>query len=143
MEHGTVSAVGRRIRSKVWSLHLNEKVENTIQKCFACQTTLTCGARAGRAIKYVTNAPASTETPQYGLLWSPTGEYLSVLIDKLFQIPSSRSSKVSANTTVPILDKVLSNFGIQEVIKKQIMEVNLIHRHSKSLPLTAALPTVE
>jgi hypothetical protein len=66
-------------------------------------------------------------------------QYSSISYSRYPVVEVARS--ISANITVPILDKVLSNFGIQEVIKKQIMEVSLIHRHSKSLPLTAALPT--
>ena len=47
----------------------------------------------------------------------PTGEYLFVIIDEHSRYPVVEIVTVSANTVIPILDKVISQFGCAKVIK--------------------------
>ena len=106
------------IRSRVWFPRLNEKVEHAVRNCLACQTT-----HAGPERMEPLNM---SEMP--GKAWDnlsmdfcgplPTGEYLLVIIDEYFGYPAVEITKsVSANATVPAVDKVLSMFGYPLVIK--------------------------
>ena len=48
----------------------------------------------------------------------PTGQYLFVIIDEHSRYPVVEIvNSVSANTVIPVLDKVLSIFGIPKIVK--------------------------
>ena len=56
----------------------------------------------------------------------PTGEYLFIIIDEYSRYPIVEIIRsVSAKTVIPVLDKVLSQFGYPQTIKLT-MEVPLI-----------------
>ena len=119
--HQGIERTKSLIWSKLWFPRINEMVENTVRACFACQVT-------NVEPKHMESLKMSSmpETPWQNLSMDfcgpiSTGEYLLVIIDEHSRytvveiVPS-----VSANTVIPIVllvDKVLSTFGMPDVIK--------------------------
>ena len=93
-------------------------VENTVKACFACQVTHV----EPKHMEPLKMSPMP-ETPRKNLSMDfggplSTGEYLLVIIDEYSRYPVVEIvHSVSANTVIPIIDKVFSAFGRPDVIK--------------------------
>jgi hypothetical protein len=106
------------MRSKVWFPGLNGRVENAVKGCMACQVVY--------ADPKQLEPLQMSEMPERA--WQclsadfcgplPTGEYLMVVTDEHSRYPVVEIVRsVSASVTIPVLDKILSDFGTPEVIK--------------------------
>ena len=116
--HQGIERTKSLIRSKLWFPRINEMVENTLKACFACQVPNV----EPKHMEPLKMSPMP-ETPWQNLSMdfcgplSP-GEYLLVIIDEHSRYPVVEIvPSVSANTVIPIVDKVLSTFGRPDVIK--------------------------
>lgn len=106
------------LRSKVWFPGMDAVVENSVKKCVSCQL-LTPEPRAMEPLK-------ASELP--GNAWEnlsmdfcgplPSGEYLFVIIDEYTRYPVVEVVRsVATKTVIPVLDKVISAYGIPCVKK--------------------------
>ena len=106
------------LRSKVWFPHMDGRVENRIANCAPCQ--LLVPERHAMEPLQMSELPGG---PWENLSMDfcgplPTGEYLFVMVDEYSRYPIVEIVKsVSARSTIPVLDKVISTFGIPRVIK--------------------------
>ena len=116
--HQGIERTKSLLRSKLWFPRINEMVENTVKACFACQVTNV----EPKHMEPLKMSPMP-ETPWQNLSMDfcgplSTGEYLLVIIDEHSRYPVVEIvPSVSANTVIPIVDKVLSTFGRPDVIK--------------------------
>ena len=106
------------VREKIWFPQLDSTVESMIKDCLACQATTTLPKP--REPLQMTPMPKKAWTHLaadfYGPL--PTGEHLLVIIDEHSRYPVVEIvHSTSANTVIPILDKVFAMFGTPECIK--------------------------
>ncbi|XP_020555459.2 uncharacterized protein K02A2.6-like [Oryzias latipes] len=105
------------LRSKVWFPNIDQKAETAVRDCIACQA----------ATPVTNNEPLRMsplpETPWHRVSADfcgpfPTGEYLLVIIDEYTRYPVVEIVRsTSANTVIPVMDKVFSLFGIPAVVK--------------------------
>lgn len=106
------------LRSKVWFPGMDAVVENSVKNCASCQLL----APEPRAIEPL----KMSELP--GSAWEnlsmdfcgplPSGEYLFVIIDEYTRYPVVEVVRsVAAKTVIPVLDKVISAYGIPRLIK--------------------------
>ena len=106
------------LRSKMWFPKMNDMVETAIRHCFACQCTYN-GNPHLEPMQMSDMPPAAWNHLSMDFLGPlPSGEELMVLVDEYSRyliVEIIRS--VSANTVIPVLDKILAMFGILEVIK--------------------------
>ena len=116
--HQGITKTKSFIRSKVWFPNINEEVEKIIGKCVACQAM-------GKPV--ILREPLKM-SPLPSRPWErlsadfcgplPSGDYLFVIIDEYSRYPVVEIVRsVSANATIPVLDKVISMFGIPKIIK--------------------------
>ena len=116
--HQGMSRTKSLIRSKLWFPGLNEKVENAVRNCLACQSTF-----SGPPPMEPLNMSKLPDGPWQKLFMDfcgplPTGEHLLVITDKYSRYPVVEIvNSVSANTTIPVIDKVLSVFSYPLEIK--------------------------
>ena len=105
------------LRSKVWFPNLAEKVEQSVKGCIACQTLTPQFNIEPLKMADLPSGPWKDISADFcGPL--PTGEHLFVIIDEYSRYPIVEIIwSVSAKTVIPVLDKVLSQFGYPQTIK--------------------------
>ena len=106
------------IRSKVWFPGINEQVENAIRNCTACQLVHSDPVRLEPlCMSELPEGPWQNLSADFcGPL--PTGEYLFVVIDEYSRYPLVEIVRsTSASTAIPVLDKILSEWGGVKQIK--------------------------
>lgn len=116
--HQGITKTKSFIRSKVWFPNINEEVERIIGKCVACQAMgKPVIHREPLKMSPLPNGPWERLSADFcGPL--PSGDYLFVIIDEYSRYPVVEILRsVSANATIPVLDKVISMFGIPKVVK--------------------------
>ena len=115
--HQGITKTKAFIRSKVWFPGLNEKVNHTIKECAACQSVI--HTKRIEPLK-MSEMPSKPWTNLCADLCCPlpSGDYLFVITDEYSRYPIVELIKSeSATTVIPVLDKVISTFGIPNVIK--------------------------
>lgn len=111
--HQGITRTKAFIRSKVWFPGINEYVENTIKACIACQAA-TYNNTSQKEPLQMTNMPyGAWEYLSADFLGPlPSGEYLLTVTDEHSRYPVVEIIRsTSANTVIPALDKILSQFG--------------------------------
>ncbi|XP_052780716.1 uncharacterized protein K02A2.6-like [Mya arenaria] len=106
------------IRSKVWFPNLNADIETAIKGCLACQAnTKEPRSREPLRMSEMPSGPWMNLSADFcGPL--QTGDYLLVIVDEYSRYPIVEIVKsVSANTVIPVLDKIIAMFGVPTVIK--------------------------
>ncbi|XP_060569033.1 uncharacterized protein K02A2.6-like [Ruditapes philippinarum] len=106
------------IRSKVYFPNMNSEIEAAIQKCLACQSNSNeQGPREPFRMSELPSGPWLNISADFcGPL--ENGDYLLVVIDEYSSYPIVEIIKnISANTVIPVFDKIVSMFAIPEVIK--------------------------
>lgn len=102
------------LRSKVWFPNLRDRVEQAIKGGVACQV-ISPGTRM-EPYKML-ELPSGPWQDLSADLCGPllTGEYLFVITDEYSSYPIAEILRsVSANTVIPVLDKVISEFWVSE-----------------------------
>ena len=117
--HQGMSRTKSFIRSKIWFPRVDEHVEDTINSCIACQAATYANTSSMEPLKISDMPEKAWENLSADFCGPlPTGEYLFVIIDEHSRYPVVEIvNSVSANTVIPILDKVISQFGCPKVIK--------------------------
>ena len=116
--HQGISRTKAFLRSKTWFPGLNDAVENALKHCLACQSVTDKQNRfEPLQMSDMPSGPWENLSADFcGPL--PTGEYLFVVIDEYSRFPTVEIMKsTSANATIPVLDKLISTFGIPKTIK--------------------------
>lgn len=106
------------IRSKVWFPNMNAEIETAIQKCLACQVN-SREPRPREPLK-MSDLPSGPWKNISADFCGPVenGDYLLVAVDEYSRYPIVEIVKsVSANTVIPVMDKIISMFGVPKVIK--------------------------
>ena len=115
--HQGITKTKSFLRSKVWFPNLSDRVERTIKGCVACQTLSRGPNMEPLKMSELPSGPWKDLSADFcGPL--PTGEYLFVITDEYSRYPIVEINRsVSANTVIPVLEKVLSEFSYPQTIK--------------------------
>ena len=91
-------------------------VEKKVQSCCACLVSTPESKREPLAMSPLPKAPWSEVSMDFAEL--PNSEYLLIITDDYSRYPVVETVKsTSANTVIPKVDKVFSEFGIPDVVK--------------------------
>ncbi|KAK3092876.1 hypothetical protein FSP39_008235 [Pinctada imbricata] len=116
--HQGISKTKSFLRSKVWFPNMDGIIEDAIRNCAACQvTTPENKSMTPLKMSELPNGPWENIRIDFcGPL--PSGEYLFVIVDEYSRYPIVEIVRsVSARATIPVLDKVISMFGILKIVK--------------------------
>ena len=114
--HQGIVRTKQLLRSKVWFPKMDSAVEKAINKCFACQAATTTKSR--EPVKMSTLPSASWTILSADFYTTTGGEELLVIIDNYSKFPEIEIvNSTSFKSVIPKLEKILSSFGIPEVIK--------------------------
>lgn len=116
--HQGIVKTKKLIREKIWFPGIDKAVNEAIAKCLYCQAA-TISSKNLEPLKMTPLPDHAWENisidfcgPFY------TGEYLLVLIDDYSRYPIVEIVKsTSAETVIPVLDKIFAMFGIPSVVK--------------------------
>lgn len=105
------------LREKVWFPTIDQQVETITKTCLPCQVNTPVTQTEPLKMSELPDAPwHSVSADFYGPL--PSGEYLLVIVDDYTRYPIVEVIRsTSANTVIPVVDKVFSMFGIPRVVK--------------------------
>ena len=105
------------LRTKVWFPGVDAQMEDTINKCLACQANSPSHTQAPLKMTELPPYPwHSVAIDFYGPL--PTGEYFLVCIDEHSRYPVVETiHSLTTKSVVPVLDKIFALFGIPVVVK--------------------------
>lgn len=116
--HQGIVKIKSYIRSKVYFPNMNSEIESAIQKCLACQSN--SNEPRPREPLRMSELPSGPWLNISADFCGPleNGDYLLVLIDEYSRYPIVEIVRsTSANTVIPVLDKIVSMFAIPKVIK--------------------------
>ena len=116
--HQGITRTKSYIRSKVWFPNMNEGVETAIHGCLACQANTK--ERSPREPLKMSEMPTGPWQNLSADFCGPlnTGEYLLVITDEYSRYPVVEIVKsLSANTVIPVFDRVIAMFGIPNTVK--------------------------
>ena len=104
------------LREKVWFPGIDQMVEKKVQSCCACLVSTPEAKREPLLMSPLPKAPWSEVSMDFAEL--PNSEYLLIITDDYSRYPVVETVKsTSANTVIPKVDKVFSEFGIPDVVK--------------------------
>ena len=105
------------LRTKVWFPGVDTAAEEAVKRCIPCQANTTCRETEPLSISPLPRGPWPEISIDFcGSL--PTGEYLPVIVDKFSQYSIVKVVRsTSAETVIPVVDKVFSLFSFPEVVK--------------------------
>ena len=104
------------LREKVWFPGIEQMVEKKVQSCCACLISTPESKREPLLMSPLPKAPWSEVSMDFAEL--PNSEYLLIITDDYSRYPVVETVKsTSANTVIPKVDKVFSEFGIPDVVK--------------------------
>lgn len=104
------------LREKVWFPGIDKMVEKKVQSCCACLISTPESKREPLKMSPLPKAPWSEVSMDFAEL--PNSEYLLIITDDYSRYPIVETVKcTSANTVIPRVDKVFSEFGIPDVVK--------------------------
>ena len=104
------------LREKVWFPGIDKMVEKKVQSCCACLVSTPESKREPLVMSPLPKAPWSEVSMDFAEL--PNNEYLLIITDDYSRYPVIEIVKsTSANTVIPKVDKVFSEFGVPDVVK--------------------------
>ena len=104
------------LRKKVWFLGIDKMVEKKVQSCCACLVSTPESKPEPLAMSPLPKTPWSEVSMDFAEL--PKSEYLLIITDDYSRYLVVETVKsTSANTNIPKVDKVFSEFGIPDVVK--------------------------
>ncbi|CAC5390144.1 unnamed protein product [Mytilus coruscus] len=115
--HQGITKTKAFLRSKIWFPGLNDSVDNAIKDCAACQSVTHTKKIELLRMSELPEKPWANLSADF-CCPSPSGDLLFVITDEYSHCPVVEVIKSnSASTVIPVLDKVISTFGIPKVIK--------------------------
>ena len=126
--HLGMSKTNAVIRTKVWFPCIDKRIEKMVRECLPCQAT----GRTEEASEHLTTPVERRKPLNMSKLpdgpWQrvcvdfcgplPTGEYLLVIVDEYSRFPVVEIvHSTSVKTTITLLDKAFSQFGVHNVVK--------------------------
>ena len=105
------------LRTKVSFPHMDSKVDNVVRKCIACQCSV---PQAKMEPFHMFALPKSVCTELCLDFCGPllSGEYLLILLNEYSRFPVVEIvNSTAAITVIPVVDKILTNYGIADVIQ--------------------------
>ena len=104
------------LRATTWFLDMDKRIETEVAHCMACQVTVRTPQQEPLKPTTLPAEPWDTlATDLHGPL--PTGEYLLVVQCLYSRYPAVEIVRsTSADACIPVMDKILSQFGIPTVI---------------------------
>ena len=105
------------LRTKVWFPCVDTAAEEAVKRCIPCQANATRRETEPLSMSPLPRGPWSEISIDLcGPL--PTGEYLLVIVDEFSRYPIVEVVRsTSAETVIPVVDKVFSLFSFPEVVK--------------------------
>ena len=115
--HQGITKTKSLLREKVWFPGIDKMTEAAIKRCVPCRAAIPQTTYEPLKMTPLPETPwCELSTDFYGPL--PSGEYLLVIIDDYSRFPVVELVRsTSANTGIPVLDKVLSTFGTPDILK--------------------------
>ena len=115
--HQGVNKTKSLLREKVWFPRIDAMVAKLLDECIACSASYDPKSREPLVMTELPSGKWSHLCADfYGPL--PSGEYLLVVLDEYSRFPEVEIVKsLSAQTVIPIFDKVFSSRGIPENLK--------------------------
>ena len=105
------------IREKIWFPGIDSMVEKTIRSCNACQANTPSLDREPLKMSTLPSKPWSEISTDFGQV-PGTLSYFMVISDDFSRYPVVETvDNLTARAVLPVLDKVLGEFGIPDVIK--------------------------
>ena len=105
------------IREKVWFHGIDSLVENTIRNCLACQVTTPSTVREPLNMSPLPERPWEELSIDFGQIPDTASHFLVIHDDYSRYAVVETVSSLSANAVIPVLDKIICEFGIPKVIK--------------------------
>ena len=114
--HQGIVKTKNRLRSKVWFPRLDEKVEQTIKSCNACQVTGPPDPPAPVITEPGPKDPWQCASADFGSL--PDGRHMLVVIDDYSKYPEVEIvQSTSAEETIPKIEKIIATHGLIKEIR--------------------------
>ncbi|KAI8513647.1 hypothetical protein Bbelb_079710 [Branchiostoma belcheri] len=115
--HQGISKTKALLREKVWFPGIDDKVNEALKGCLACQATTKTPTAVPLQPTVMPEHPWSELCADF---WGPlpSGDYLMVVIDEHSRYPVVEHLRsTSAQAVIPVLDKIFAMFGTPEVLK--------------------------
>jgi len=104
------------IREKIWFPGIDYMVENLVKSCHPCQVVTMKSKREPLKMSPLPTGPWRELSADFGEVHH--GRYLLVVTDDYSRFPLVEIiSSTSANTVLPVMDKIFSEFGIPDVLR--------------------------
>lgn len=105
------------LRSKVWFPHIDDMVENIVKNCPACATVVPEHKIQPMKMSELPKGPWQQLSADFCGPY-PSGHYCLVVIDEYTRFPAVEIiTSTSANTVIPIMDKIFASHGIPLTLK--------------------------
>ncbi|RXN06658.1 putative protein K02A2.6-like protein [Labeo rohita] len=115
--HQGITKTKALLREKVWFPGIDRRAEAMVRNCLACQaTTPETHTEPLQMSDLPDTVWQDVSADFYGPL--PTGEHLLVIVDEYSRYPMVEViHSTSANSVIPVIDKIFSMFGIPRSVK--------------------------
>ena len=115
--HQGIDKTKSLMREKVWFPKLDRMVEKHVKECVPCQASVLTYTKEPLKMSTLPPRPWSEISVDfYGPV--PSGEYLIVVIDDFSRFPIVEIiHSTSSRAVIPCLDKIMSIFGIPDILK--------------------------
>ena len=105
------------IREKIWFSGIDSMVENTIRGCMACQVATPTITREPLKMSPLPRKPWSEISMDFGQVPGLAQHFMVISDDYSRYVIVEPVSSLSARAVIPILDKVIGQFGVPDIIK--------------------------
>jgi transposase InsO family protein len=105
------------IREKVWFAGINELVEKTIRSCMACQVATPTTTREPLRMSPLPQRPWSELSTDFGQVPGLNTHFMVISDDYSRYVVVEQVPSLTSKAVIPVLDKVISEFGIPSIIK--------------------------
>ena len=105
------------LREKVWFSGIDDQVERMIRNCMACQVVTTTNNREPLQMSPLPERPWSELSTDFGQVPGMNTHFMVISDDYSRYVIVEQVPSLHAKSVIPILDKVLGEFGVPDVIK--------------------------
>ena len=105
------------LREKVWFSGIDRQVEDTIRKCLPCQVTTSTPTQEPLKMSPLPERPWSELSVDFGQVPGTPTHFMVISDDYSRYVIVETVSALTAKAVIPVLDKVLAQFGVPDIIK--------------------------